>query len=116
MHRRARPEKHDGVPGRKRDVETLNSRRRPALSAVAQIEIREDEGREEYAIADQEEQEALQAQLARLDVELIDVAVSVGPDRSDRHQWAPAATGGESVSSSSSPLYGSGWLKSYGRP
>src|ERR1700728_1617907 len=112
MHGRAGAEKHDGVPGRKGDVEALNSRRGPALPAVAQIEIGEDERRKKDAVADQKEQEALQPQLPRFDVELVDAAMRVGPDRRDRHQCAPAATGGgESVSSSSRPVYGSGWLK-----
>src|SRR5580700_396837 len=116
MHRRAGTEEHDRVPGGKRNVEPMDSRRRPSLTAVAQVEIGEDERREEHAVADQEEQEALQTQLSDFDVELIGLSMGVVRERRDGHQCAPAITGGVSFSSSSSPLYGSGCEKSYGNP
>jgi hypothetical protein len=61
----------------------LDSGRRPTLAAVAQVEIREDERREEDAVAYQEQQETLQSQLANVGIELIGMAVV--RDRSDGH-------------------------------
>jgi len=86
VHRDARAEQHDRVERGEPDVEPVDPGRRPRGQRVSQVQVREDERREQHDVADQEEQEALQAQLARFGVELVDLALVRVRDGAVRHR------------------------------